>query len=246
MTRCRRRIGQTLITVLAALLASSSGLSGQWPSGLAVEDTPHNLQVPAMSPDPEMVGLVVDYAQTCAYCHAPHGGETSRPLWNRLTPSGPYRMYDDGTSMILDPQPSGNSLACLSCHDGTIGLDEIIVPPTDFTGSPAGTLIDECESCHSGGNPAGGIDWEGVWLDTDLRKMHPISILYDPSRAPGFRSAAEVQAAGLFLFDGKVQCMTCHEPHSQQFQPFLRVPGGQGLCLSCHTTMPAENTAHEW
>jgi len=240
------RFRRALVAGCWTLLAWNAGLSGQWPSGLAIEDTPHNLQVPALSLDPEMFGLVVNYQQTCAYCHAPHGGETDRPLWNRLTPTGPFRMYDDGTGMILDPQPTGNSLSCLSCHDGTIGLDEIIVQPTNFSGNPAGTRIDECEDCHSGGNPAGGIDWEGVWLDTDLRDMHPISILYDPSRAANFRSVAEVEAAGLPLFEGKVQCMTCHEPHSQQFQPFLRLPTGGSFCLICHTQMPSETTAHDW
>lgn len=240
------RLAVRLVTVAALLCLSSREALGQWPTGLSVEETPHNLTVPAQSLDGDMIGLIEDYGQVCTYCHAPHGGATDRPLWNRFTPTGPYRMYDDGTNMIMDSQPTDNSLACLSCHDGTIGLDDVLITPVDFTGSPAGTLIDECEDCHSGGSPAGGLDWEGVWLDTDLRKQHPISIIYDPSRDPGFRPAAQIQAAGLELYNGRVQCMTCHEPHTQQFRPFLRIPQGNSLCLTCHISMPGENTAHFW
>lgn len=220
----------------------------QWPTGDTVPETFHNLTVPAQNQNPDMRGLIEDYEEVCAYCHTPHGGSFDRPLWNRPTPVGPYRMYDDPVDMIMDPQPTGNALSCLSCHDGTIGLDEVLDLPNRYIGpGPAATTIDECDGCHSGGSPAGGLDFEGVWFDTDLRKQHPISILYDPSRDPDFFPVAQIEAAGLKLFDGKVQCMTCHDPHSQRFPPFLRASNVGGvLCLSCHRSQPAEQTAHFW
>ncbi len=228
------------------LLASPALLHAQWPDGVRIEDTPHNLMVPAVVTDPEMAGLVEDYGSVCVYCHAPHAGDTDRPLWNRFTPSGPFRMFE-AEIMIIDPQPTGNSLACLCCHDGTIGLDEVRDFPSNYSGpGAASTSIEECEDCHRGGDPPGGIDWEGVYLDTDLRKHHPISFVYDPSRDPDFRSTAEIEAAGLVLYDGKVQCMTCHEPHTQQFRPFLRLPNSQSLCFTCHRSDPGESTAHDW
>lgn len=242
------RIRTAPAVALLVLVAVAGPAPAQWPLGTRVDATPHNLTIPASNTDPDMDPLLEDYGEVCVYCHTPHGGGTQFALWNRRMPSGPYRMYDEPLDMVADSQPSGNSLACLSCHDGTIGLDDILSPPRSYTGPPAArTTIDECESCHNGGSPAGGINWEGVWLDTDLRKHHPISVTYDPSRDPSFRSVAEVEAAGLVLFDGKVQCMTCHEPHSQMFRPFLRVsPGMQSLCLICHTSNPGEATAHAW
>ncbi len=221
--------------------------SGQWPTGTEVTETLHNLTVAAKNTAPQMSGRIEDYDEVCVYCHTSHAADVERALWNRPTPTGPYRMFE-GTDMLMDPQPTGNSLACLSCHDGTIGLDEVLNLPNTYAGpGPERTTIDRCESCHKGPNPGGGLDFEGVWLDTDLRDDHPISILYDPSRDPDFRSAAEVEAAGLMLYEGKVQCMTCHEPHSQQFQPFLRISNAGGsLCLACHQTPPAEQTAHHW
>ena len=239
-----------IATALVAWTAclTSGPLSAQWPNGTAIHATPHNLLVPAQNTDSDMVQQIADYGEICVYCHTTHTAASSgTALWNRPTPGGPYRMYDAGTAMPMDPQPTGNSLRCLSCHDGTIGLDGVLTPPSSFSGPVWGERIDECEGCHSGGNPDGGIDWEGVWLDTDLRQQHPISIVYDPTLTSGFRTAAEVQVAGLKLYGGKVQCMTCHEPHTQQFRPFLRISnaGGQ-LCLACHTSQPSESTAHHW
>lgn len=235
-----------LSLAVIAVFASPSHLHAQWPDGTRIEDTPHNLVVPAVFTSGPMANQVEDYNSVCVYCHAPHGGDTDRPLWNRFTPSGPFRMFE-AQIMIIDPQPTDNSLSCLSCHDGTIGLDEIRDFPSTYAGAgPEATTIDRCESCHRGGNPAGGIDWEGVWLDTDLRKHHPISFVYDPSRDPDFRSVAEIEAAGLVLYSGKVQCMTCHEPHTQQFRPFLRLANSQSLCLTCHRSTPSESTAHAW
>lgn len=237
-----------LLPMASTLLIAGSS-SGQWPNGLTVDQTPHNLTIPASSTDPEMVGLVRDYGEVCVYCHGPHGGPdwAGKPgfvLWNRDRPNPGYRMPEHAQSrMLQDPAPSDRSRICLSCHDGSIGLDVITNVPNSYTGpGAAATTIDECESCHSGGNPAGGIDWEGVYFDPDMRKQHPISVLYDPSRRPGeFQPATGGSVGGVPLYEGKVECQTCHEPHSQQNGFFLRQSNlGGSLCLVCHTSMPTE------
>jgi predicted CXXCH cytochrome family protein len=145
--------------------------------------------------------------------------------------------------MVQDPSPSDRSRTCLSCHDGSIGLDDVVNLPNTYTGpSPVRETIDDCEGCHSGGNPAGGIDWEGVWFNPDMRDQHPISVLYDPTLRPGeFLPPIGGSVGGLPLFNGKVECPSCHEPHSQQNRYFLRQNNaGQALCLSCHVTVPSE------
>jgi hypothetical protein len=73
-------------------------------------------------------------AEVCAFCHTPHGANTgapgAAPLWNRAIPTtAGYTTYSgpnfDGTSVA----PVGVSLACLSCHDGSLALDALINMP---------------------------------------------------------------------------------------------------------------------
>ena len=131
----------------------------------------------------------------------------------------------------------------------TVALDDVINQPLTHTGPNApGEPIKRCATdCHKGGSPAGGFDWENVWFDTDLRKQHPISIQYDAARNANFQPAAAVEAAGLKLEDGRVQCNTCHDPHTQQNRKFMRIPNSAGsLCLVCHRTPPSRSTAHFW
>ena len=75
-----------------------------------------------------------DYGEVCVYCHTPHSANTAinLPLWNRTITSSSYTTYDTlGTTSLTSnvSQPGINSLACLSCHDGTLGVDSIINMP---------------------------------------------------------------------------------------------------------------------
>lgn len=75
-----------------------------------------------------------DYGEVCVYCHTPHSASSAinLPLWNRTITSSSYTTYDTlGTSSLTSnvSQPGINSLACLSCHDGTLGVDSIINMP---------------------------------------------------------------------------------------------------------------------
>ena len=176
---------------------------------------------------------LTNYGEVCVYCHTPHGGNTANaPLWNRNFGAGPYTMYNNTYSstidMTVDPTPTGVSLACLSCHDGTVGLDVIInVPNTDTTkaGDPTHTM------------PANAGQFFAN-LGTELRNDHPISITYDPTKDPAFNPTTDAGtkiASLLPLYSGKVQCGTCHNPHNTSNSPFLRrANSNSNLCKTCH------------
>lgn len=75
-----------------------------------------------------------DYQEVCVYCHTPHGANANVqiPLWNRTIKTTTYTTYNQlGTSTLTQPvtQPGPNSLACLSCHDGQVGVDSVINMP---------------------------------------------------------------------------------------------------------------------
>jgi len=201
-----------------------------------VTNTKHNLSVSSGGDDPTG-GNLVDYGEVCVYCHTPHGGQVDAPLWNRNFSGATYQMYDAGHSttidMTVDAQPTGISMACLSCHDGTIGLDVIINPPNAW-GPPSNVppTVPGFNTMPSGSN---------ALLDTDLRNDHPISVVYDPALDPAFNSVASIEAAGLRLFTdpsspgAKVQCASCHNPHNDTFSPLLRISNSSSaLCKTCH------------
>ena len=102
-----------------------------------VGNTKHNLGS-ALQTDLVGVGTVIGTSEVCVFCHTPHGGRDDvagggAPLWNRALPTGTFTNY---TSPNFDNDygggsagPKGVSLACLSCHDGTIALDALINAP---------------------------------------------------------------------------------------------------------------------
>ncbi len=221
----RMRIAVSLSVVALGMLAARAfAAPGAYPNGTSVVETLHNLSFAASS-NLYGAGALRDYGEVCVYCHTPHGGQTSAPLWNRNFSTTTYQMYDANHSstinMTVDPQPTGVSQACLSCHDGTVGLDVIVNVPNNYTGGAAvGTRM-----------PAGRF----TNLGTDLRNDHPISVLYDNTADTKFHTASELQAAGLQLYSGKVQCGSCHNPHTAANRPFLRISNsGSALCLTCH------------
>ncbi|HSB53071.1 MAG TPA: hypothetical protein VLD58_01895, partial [Gemmatimonadales bacterium] len=67
-----RARGLAAAALLFPVLAGS--LSGQWPNGVHVTDTPHNLTVPASSQASDMQGRIRNYGEICVYCHSPHEG----------------------------------------------------------------------------------------------------------------------------------------------------------------------------
>ncbi len=152
----------------------------------------------------------------CEPCHTPHNADTSvaaAPLWNHELTTSTFTMYTTIQGRTGDP--NGPSKLCLSCHDGVVALDSYGgLTGTTFMTGPA-------------------------LLDTDLRDDHPIGLSYPPPDATRYNTAAAVKAAGVRLpFDGtdeRVECQSCHDPHTNLFVPFLRKDNNMSaLCLTCH------------
>ncbi|MBI1818714.1 MAG: hypothetical protein HY202_04285 [Nitrospirae bacterium] len=98
--------------------------------------TKHNL---AANPDIQATSSGINInGEICVFCHTPHGGRTDvagggAPLWNRrLSDSTLFTPYDSPNfdkAGLTPGRPKGVSLACLSCHDGTIAFDSLINAP---------------------------------------------------------------------------------------------------------------------
>lgn len=192
-----------------------------------VANTKHNLSISGTGDYHLTSGTNAD--EVCVFCHTPHSGDqTKGPLWNRSYTPSTFNMYSSSTiDMTMETQPVTVSLACLSCHDGTTAFDSLL----NFPGS--------------GSTNPGDWVWNNGWntiqststsyMGTDLSNDHPISITYDPTADTDFYDAVGNYVNGLPLYDGRVECGSCHNPHDDQYGTFLRVDNaGSALCLKCH------------
>ncbi len=155
--------------------------------------------------------------RVCVVCHTPHNANTEvpdSPLWNHEVTVATYQLYQSSTLNAFPGQPSGHSKLCLSCHDGTVAVD-------NFGGNTGGTFF------TSFGN-----------FGTDLSHSHPISFTYntalanadgelhDPSTTP---SGLGGTIAEDLLVNGSLECSSCHDVHVSR--------NTQG-CTGCHNIHP--------
>ena len=186
--------------------------------------------------------------QVCVFCHTPHGASPSiKPLWNRnITDMNAFSMYNSATiDGTVDEQPNSPSLACLSCHDGVSAEgDASAVNPSDThnlrNGPGSGGVPDihsnpNCKACH---NTQAGMYPNKIWrIGADLTDDHPVSISYpSPSQDPDFNTPPDPIKGwpDLPLFNGKVECSTCHDPHNGEPQFLRKTNNNSLLCRTCH------------
>lgn len=218
-----------LIIMLVLLVAASMAYAAE-----DVRNTRHNLgNTGNLSPY-----IATNEGAVCVFCHTPHFATTSGgPLWNRtLGNSSGYNMYDSTFSTTIDMTvasgPQGVSLACLSCHDGTIAFDSLLNKPGSGLGAPTLTW-------NNAGNIMNATTSPAAFIGTDLRNDHPISITYDTSQDAAFKTPSNGNIGSLPLYGtagNQVECGSCHNPHEKDNTMFLRVLNtGSALCLTCHT-----------
>lgn len=222
--------------LLVALLAAGTLSAG------SIVNTKHDLSSTSTSG-----GVKVNTTQVCVFCHAPHNAAVAAsaviPLWNKTTTASVFTMYNQANvannslTGTVDATPTGASMACFTCHDGTLAVGALITVPYDLR-SPAtltytGTVV----------APANGVDATGKIiginkLGTNLTQDHPISITYNETLDTGLKAATTLAGVKLFpsnVTGSKVQCASCHQVHDSTITPFLRVtPAGSAICLACH------------
>jgi predicted CXXCH cytochrome family protein len=164
--------------------------------------------------------------QVCIYCHTPHNanGNAMVPLWNHATTTQTYTVYSSNTlnATVGQPGATSNTKACLSCHDGSVALDNFGTGRTGSTNNVTGSAL----------------------LGTALNNDHPVSFTYNAALATTDGGLVSPDVAGAWvnatlkeipLFSGQLECASCHNVHDNTKGNFLRVSnGGSALCLKCH------------
>jgi predicted CXXCH cytochrome family protein len=174
----------TVIIGAVLALASTAGSA-------AVVNSKHDLSAGSGNNAFTSTGTVTGSDQVCVFCHTPHAASATQiiPLWNRDTSIQTFTLYADTGAGTLDGKFAddggagggigGVSLACLSCHDGSIALASVLnAPGTGNTSFDAGTWLNagstlttlSADAKLSGTGVAG--------LGTDLSNDHPVAIQY--------------------------------------------------------------------
>ncbi len=217
---------------LVILVMGAVGPTDLARAGIAT--TKHNLSVAG----PGTVKST-DETEICVFCHTPHRAikNDNIPLWNHnLSSAGNYGVYTsptfDGATTIqdlggTDATTAAVSNLCLSCHDGTVAINALNNPSN---ANPNGYPT------MGGTNADGTIPDGAARLGTDLTDDHPVNFIFDSALFAVDNSLNDpTTLTGVVLFNGTVQCASCHDPHNSVNPTFLRVSNtGSALCLRCH------------
>jgi predicted CXXCH cytochrome family protein len=223
---------------MAGLLIALTGVfaGGAW---AGISTTKHNLSSLGTGT------IKGDGTEICIFCHTPHDAikNGNIPLWNKkLSEVALYGVYTSPTMTATDGADIGGAMSggaitasaavsnlCMSCHDGTVAINAFN-NPSNLEAVPVmtGTTPD--------GKLQAGINSN---LGTDLTNDHPVNFTYNDQLAndDGFLKLPSAGLPnGVKLFSNKVQCASCHDPHTSTNGAFLRVSMSASLlCQSCHS-----------
>lgn len=110
---------------------------------------------------------------------------------------------------------------CTACHDCTQGMACMIGVVHMGSSSKIETLVSNCRACHDGvmGNRNVGVPGD-----------HVVDIFYIQSK--NFKAIPDKR---VIFVDGKVTCISCHNPYSSEKARLVKSNAGSGLCLTCHS-----------
>ena len=156
---------------------------------------------------------------TCSACHTPHTSNPPKaaPLWDANADLS--RTF--GTPISGGSRPGSGTLMCIRCHDGTIAKD---------------TISGQAKHLRWAKPRFANKQHPGLFESGHQTSDHPVGVDY-PGFDRGFRPAATVIAGGtVTLPAGKVECISCHDPHNTSGEPYMLVTGNgrSALCLTCH------------
>lgn len=143
----------------------------------------------------------------CLPCHTPHLSPIPAQPTSRPAPAPPV--------LLGDVALSESSLICLSCHDG-------VAAPGVLVGAHALTWS-ETDTAGPGPGRASLVS-------------HPVGVRY-PSGNPKYHSRSAVESSGrIHLPGGRIQCVSCHDPHNSERHRAMLVESNERsrLCLACH------------
>jgi len=198
-------------------------------------------------------------SEICVFCHTPHGASATgtglkAPLWNRnldYQATRTYQLYDQVWSFSFEgvlndaagQRPTGYSRLCLSCHDGTVALGNLINAPGSGGYQGVVPMTGNLGPGKTIPEGSGSLTGDTRRLGLDLRNDHAISFTFDQALVlqdrelvnpgPPLQYPSKVSdptpISPLRRYAGNdpnvydtVQCTSCHNPHQVNYPKFLR------------------------
>ncbi len=202
----------TVIILLVLIIVSNSDIFSQ-----KISTTKHNLSSQSIN-----TVKAANETEICIFCHAPHNTTPKMQLWNRRDPNlASYTLYSSSTLQATIARPDGASIKCLSCHDGSVALGSIVSRPSEISFGSNSFM------------PSGKTN-----LGQNLSNDHPISFPYNASLVtlnPQLKNPTLLTSPVRLDHNQKVQCTSCHDPHTNLTSKFLVATNESSLlCNSCH------------
>ncbi|KAB0671468.1 cytochrome C [Oryzomonas sagensis] len=228
-------------------------------AGQGVLNSVHDMRVSANITD------IGGNDRVCAFCHTPHhaikpaAASSYAPLWSRMDDQQTFVAYQsatfDSTVYSTGDAAAGPTRLCMTCHDGSIALDQ------HYGSANTGTMLTN----DNFGGP-------GVGVNKDLSNDHPVGFDYmaiaagcgdsnicttagtatTPDQYNYIRKAdqgltyrdnpANIKVADR-LYNGSIMtCATCHDVHNKKNLQgaetmnylVLAPQKDSALCLTCH------------
>lgn len=237
-----------LILIAVAILVVSSLVLAQTSLMLNAK---HDLRVTSTKTNAAVIAGASD--RLCSYCHTPHvpAAGIKVPLWSRAAKiDQSWGAYSSSTmdATAIDPSTStgdqhkNESNMCLSCHDGSA-----MYTSASYVKRPHVTGVNpwvpyETRAAHD----IAGRERNRIVNGTDytnLSHTHPVNFTYADALATdgALHTPVNTQYAYLDgttkvgrLFNGKVQCSSCHNPHKTDTKMIQGTTSDGKLCVACH------------
>lgn len=108
---------------------------------------------------------------------------------------------------------------CGVCHDCTKGMACVIGVAHLGSSSAIDAHLNACFTCHDG----------SIGKQVTVKGSHKVNTLY--VRRQGFNNLTDERVV---LIGGRVTCVSCHNPYTDERTRLVKSNEGSRLCLTCH------------